>query len=124
MRYLYSEDRILKLKNVLNSLKGMILMDDNDELFLFKDFYIESVTTTKGFFKKREVTEFYVKWITITDGTNEYFHDEDDMCSAYGIRILLGYHKNWTALQAKLVKFTVATGMPLNFSMINNDPEV
>lgn len=124
MRYLYSEDKILQLRDALNSLKGMILMDDNDELFLFKDFYIESVTTTKGLFKKREVTEFYVKWITITDGNEEYYHDQDDVCSEYGIRILWGYHKNWTAMQAKLIKFAAATGMPLNFSMMTHDPEV
>jgi len=115
----YSEDTILHLKDKLNSIKGMILMDDHNEFFILKDFFIESVTHTKGLFKKREVTEFYIKRIELTSGDNEFVHTDDIMCTWHGVLDLMRYHERWTALQSKLIKFSTATGMPLNFSGVS-----
>ena len=68
----YSEDIILKLRDQLNKLKGMILMDHNDEMFILEDFHIESVTHTVGFWKKREKTEFYIKFHALHKSAGMY----------------------------------------------------
>jgi hypothetical protein len=119
MKYYYSEDIIISLRDKLNSVKGLILMDDDNELMILKDFYIESVTTTKGLFKKREVTEFYIKRLEFSSGKNAWTHEDDGMCTWYGVDKILMAHLRWTDLQKKLIKFSLDTGMPLNFSGIS-----
>ena len=116
MNIYYNENDIIDIRNTLNFLKGKILMDNNGDLFILNDYYIESVTRTKGIFKKREVTEFLIKRIEFTSGTKDYVHEDDMMCSSTGVGYLMDWHSNWTALQAKLIRFSIDTGMPLNFS--------
>ena len=116
MKSLYTEDTILKLKEKLNYVKGLILMDDDGDLMILKDFYIESETSTKGFLYKKEVTEFYIKRLEFSSGKKEWTHEEDEMCTWYGVDKILTAHEKWTRIQSKLIKFSADTGMPLNFS--------
>ena len=94
-------------------------MDDDGDLMILKDFYIESETFKKGFLNKKEVTEFYIKRLEFSSGMKEWTHDGDEMCTWYGVDKILKAHERWTAMQSKLIKFSMDTGMPLNFSSMN-----
>ena len=113
---LYSENTIIDLRNHMDNLRGMILMDENDELFIFKDYYISSFSHIKGLFKKKEVNEFYIKWVKIISNGEEIVRDDSMICSLNGIMTLMNYHDRWIKHQSKLVRFSLTTGTPLNFS--------
>lgn len=115
----YDEDIIIKLRDELDKLKGMILLDYHGDMFTLTDYQIESITYKVGFWKKKEKTEFYIKSINLSSGTKDYYHENDDLCSFYGVTTLMDYHLRWTDLQKKLIKFSMDTGIPLNFSSMH-----
>lgn len=115
--HLYTEDEIIKLGDALKSLKGMILLDDNGEFFILKDYDIKSMTYTEGgwfWTEKKEKQAFYIDFVTL-EGDETYKHQDDKMCSTRGVINLTRYHANYTALQAKLTKFTLKNGLSLKF---------
>lgn len=113
---LYDEDIIIDLRNHMNNLKGNILMDSKNSLFIFEDFEIESVTHMKGLFRKKEVTEFYIKWIKLSSEGILIFKDDNHVCSMYGVETLMSCRERWLELQSNLIKLSTTTGMTLNFS--------
>jgi hypothetical protein len=113
----YTEDEIIKIGDHLKNLKGMILLDADDEFFILKDYDIKSeeIELFNWFKTNLHVQQFYIDTITITGDGDDYVHQDDDMCTLEGVTTLMEFHANYTALQTKLVKFTLKNGIQLNF---------
>jgi len=121
-REYYTEDEIVTMGNHLRNLKGMILLDAHDEFFILKDYEIKSeIREVYRMFKPNlEVNEFYIDSITITGDGDDYVHEDgDEMCTLDGVKTLMEFHRNYTALQTKLIKFTLKNGIQLNFGKLN-----
>jgi hypothetical protein len=95
----------------------MILLDADDEFFILKDYDIKSeeIELFNWFKTNLHVQQFYIDTITITGDGDDYVHQDDDMCTLEGVTTLMEFHANYTALQTKLVKFTLKNGIQLNF---------
>lgn len=114
---LYTEDEIILIDDLLKNLKDKILMDDHQEFFILKDFNIKSITTKEfRLFKPNvEVQQFYINTITIGNGAKDYVHQDDAMCTTYGINSLMNYRLNYFTLEKNLIKFTLNNGISLKF---------
>jgi hypothetical protein len=115
--YLYTEDQIVKVGDTLKGLKGKILLDDRNEFYVLKDYDIKAVSTLNwdGFFKpKKPVQMFFIDFI-ILSGEEDHKHSNDTMCTMTVLTTLQRYHANYTALQAKLIKFTLKNNIILKF---------
>jgi hypothetical protein len=114
--HLYTEEEIITIGEFLKSLKGKILLDDQNEFFVLKDYDIKSMTYTDGgwFKKKINMEAFYIDFVTL-EGDKEYIHQDDSMCSAHGVRNLMRYHLNFNLLESKLMKFTLKNGITLKY---------
>lgn len=114
--HLYTEDEIIEIGDHLKSLKDMILLDDNNEFFVLKDYDIKSMTYTEGgwFTKKTEQQAFYIDFVTL-EGDKTYKHQDDKMCSAQGVANLLRYKGNFDILNSKLINFTLKNEITLKY---------
>lgn len=115
----HNENDIIDLVNIMDDLKGEIIMDRSGRFFIFKDYYIGSVTRKVGIFSKRERTEFYIQRIEIESGLDDeiFTHQKDMMCTANGVHQLMEFHKKWLRLRNDLNQLSTLKGIPLNFSM-------
>lgn len=117
--YLYTEDKIKDLTEQIKNLKGKILLDDHNELYILKDYDIKSTTVNEwnGFFKpKKEQFVFYINSLTLLGKYEEHIHQDDVMCSKHGVQTLMNYHANYTRLQINLIKFGVKNDITLRIS--------
>ena len=120
VEHLFTEDEIIVIGEDLKNLKGMILLDDHNELFVLKDYNIKSFTITDGgwFKKKTEEQTFYIDFITLT-GDEDHIHQDDDMCSRRGVRTLLEYRVNFSKLEKNLIKFTLKNSITLKYGELS-----
>lgn len=101
---LYTEEEIVDIADELNGLKEKVLLDNNQDIFLIKNFYIKAVTVElfRLFEPNIEQQQFYIEYINIIDSEgNEYTH-RDDMCSMEGVASLIEYNDNYNVLHNKL----------------------
>ena len=117
---LFTEDDIIMVGDHLKRLKGMILQDDNDEFFVLKDYSIEGISEYPfNWFKKRkEVRMFYIDSMTLETAEGEYVHSDDNMCSIDGLNMLMESQVRYSKLEKNLIKFTLKTGITLNFGKL------
>lgn len=103
---LYDEDEAVNLQLKLEDLKNKVIVDNDNNFYVFKDFYFESVTYLTGVFKKKEVTKFYIKWMEIDSikSGETIIHEKNHLCCIDGVRLLHEYYKNWWELQLNLNK--------------------
>lgn len=115
---IYTEDDIVELTNHLKNLKGKILMDNNGDFFTLKSYDIQGVDHLEwnGFFRPKKKTRmFLIHNIVLAGDDGDHIYEDDQMCSAHGVKSLMQYHLNYTALQSKLIKFTTKHDLHLNF---------
>lgn len=117
VEHLYTEDEIILIGDHLKNLKGKILMDDHKQFFILKDFDIKSVTVEEfRLFKPNvKVQKFYIDSMTLSSGDEEYIHQDDIMCSVHGIKTLMDYQVNYSALEKNLINFTLKNKITLKY---------
>ncbi len=64
--------------------------------------------------KDKEVHAFYIDFVTI-EGEESYTHQDDNMCTADGVKSLLRCHKNYLKLEKKLNSFTLKNKLILTY---------
>lgn len=120
MRELYSENYAIEIGKHLKILKGKILQDQHGEFFYLKDFNIEGVSEYPfNWFKKRkEVRRFYIESLTLESADGVHVHVEDSMCSVDGLNMLMESQLRYSKLEKNLIKFTLKTGITLNYGKL------
>ena len=117
VEHLFTEDEIIIVGENLKTLKGKILMDNHNEFFVLKDYDIKSTSYKEwNIFKpNKEVTLFYIDFITLTGADDDHTHKNDDMCSRIGVRTLLEYLVKFRTLEKTLNKFTLKNSITLKY---------
>ena len=117
VEHLFTEDEIIIVGENLKTLKGKILMDNHNEFFVLKDYDIKSTSYKEwNIFKpNKEVTLFYIDFITLTSAEEDIIHRDDDICSHRGLSTLSEYQVNFSRLEKNLIKFTLKNSITLKY---------
>ena len=116
---LYTEDEIIEIGDHLKALKDKTIIDINDDFFTLKDYDIKSTETDVfNWFGKNEIVNmFYIDFITLSNGDEDFVHNADNkqMCSAIGVDLLVKYRERFINLRSNYLlhhKSPVMTASP------------
>lgn len=119
--YYHNEDEIIIIEDKLKALLNMPLLDENNEMFVIKNYKIVGIDVKQfnWFRKPKTKCSFYIDFIEINTSRGEmYTYTEDEMCTLSGLNRLWDCRKNYSDLEKEMTLFVINNKIPISFNPV------